>query len=137
MTSGRRNQELSRYLIRFVLFGTLAVLCALAVADGAFFLAALSGGSAVFTGSRLLDRKGNRRRELQRWARENARELGRVARENRIAAPQMKRLEGLQGGCSRAGSYCQRDTGRCWTRTSSPSWARWRALRVWRDGGLL
>jgi len=42
VTSGRRNQELSRYLIRFVLFGTLAVLCALAVADGAFFLAALS-----------------------------------------------------------------------------------------------
>jgi hypothetical protein len=45
VTSGRRNQELSRYLIRFVLFGTLAVLCALAVADGAFFLAALSGAA--------------------------------------------------------------------------------------------
>ena len=49
MTSGRRNQELSRYLIRFVLFGTLAVLCALAVTDGMFFLAGLLGIGAVFT----------------------------------------------------------------------------------------
>jgi hypothetical protein len=98
VTSKRRSQALSRYLIRFVLFGTLAVLCALAVADGAFFLAALLGIGAAFTGERLLDRKGSRHRELRRWARENARELGRVAREDRIAAPQMKRLEGLQAG---------------------------------------
>ena len=98
MTSKRRSQALSRYLIRFVLFGTLAVLCALAVADGAFFLAALLGIGAAFTGERLLDRKGSRHRELRRWARENARELSRVAREDRIAAPQMKRLEGLQAG---------------------------------------
>jgi hypothetical protein len=89
---------LSRYLIRFVLFGALAVLCALAVVDGVFFLAALSGAGAVLTGTRLLDREGNRRRELQRWARENARELGRVSREDYIAAPQMKRLQGLQAG---------------------------------------
>ena len=98
MTSKRKSQTLSRYLIRFVLFGTLAVLCALAVADGAFFLAALLGIGAAFTGERLLDRKGSRHRELRRWARENARELGRVTREDRIAAPQMKRLEGLQAG---------------------------------------
>ena len=86
------------YLLRIALFGTLAVLCALAVVDGAFLLAALSGIGAVLTGSRLLDRKGNRRRELHRWARENARELGRVSREDRIAAPQMRRLQGLQAG---------------------------------------
>jgi hypothetical protein len=98
VASERRREEVSRYLIRFVLFGTLVVLCALAVADGALFLAALSGVGAVFTGSRLLDREGNRRRELHRWARENERELGRVAREDRIAAPQMKRLQGLQAG---------------------------------------
>jgi hypothetical protein len=98
VASERRREEVSRYLIRFVLFGTLVVLCALAVADGALFLAALSGVGAVFTGSRLLDREGNRRRELHRWARENERELGRVAREDRIAAPQMKQLQGLQAG---------------------------------------
>jgi hypothetical protein len=98
VTSGRRSQALSRYLIRFVLFGTLAVLCALAVADGAIFLAGLLGIGAVFTGRRLLDREGNRRTELSRWARENAHELGRVAREDRVAALQMKRLEGLQAG---------------------------------------
>ena len=86
------------YLLRIVLFGTLAVLCALAVADGALFLAALAGVGAVLTGSRVLDRAGDRRRELQRWARDNARELGRVAREDRIAAPQMRRLQGLQAG---------------------------------------
>lgn len=97
MTSGRSHQ-LSRHLSRLVLFGTLALLCVLAVADGAFFLAALLGIGTVFTGRRLLDRQGNRRRELWRWGRENARELSRVAREDRIAAPQMKRLERLQAG---------------------------------------
>jgi hypothetical protein len=98
VTSGRRKQALSRYLVRFVLFGMLAVLCALAVTEGAYVLAALLGIGAVFTGRHLLDREGTRRAELWRWARENARELGRVAREDRIAAPQMKRLEGLQAG---------------------------------------
>src|SRR5215204_831622 len=97
VTSGR-SQALSRYVIRFVLFGTLAVLCALSVTDGAYLLAALLGSGAIFTGRHLLDREGNRRRELRRWARENARELSRVAREDRIAASQMKRLEGLQAG---------------------------------------
>ena len=74
------------------------MLCALAVTDGAYLLAALLGIGAVFTGGRLLDREENRRKELWRRARENARELSRVAREDRIAAPQMKRLVGLQGG---------------------------------------
>ena len=93
-----RSQQLSRHLSQLVLFGTLALLCVLAVADGAFFLAALLGIGAVFTGGRLLDREGNRRRELLSRARKNRRELGRVAREDRIAALQMKRLEGLQAG---------------------------------------
>ena len=98
VASERRREEVWGYLLRIVLFGTLAVLCALAVADGAFFLAAFSGSAAVLTGSRLLDREGNRRRPLQQWARQNARELGRVAREDRIAASQMKRLVALQKG---------------------------------------
>jgi hypothetical protein len=98
VNSGRRSQELGRYVIRITLFGIFAVLCALAVIDGAYFVAALLGTGAVFTGKPLLDRKGTRRKELWRWARENARELSRVAREDRIAAPQMKRLEGLQAG---------------------------------------
>jgi hypothetical protein len=98
VASERSREEVWRYLLRIVLFGTLALLCALAVADGALFLAALAGVGAVLTGSRVLDRAGDRRRELQRWARDNARELGRVAREDRIAAPQMRRLQGLQAG---------------------------------------
>jgi len=97
VTSGR-SQALSRYVIRFVLFGTLALLCVLAVTDGAYLLAALLGSGAIFTGRPLLDREGNRRAELWRWARENARELSRAAREDHIAAQQMKRLEGLQAG---------------------------------------
>jgi hypothetical protein len=63
MVSERRGQDPSSYLIRFVLFGMLAVLCALALTDGAFFLASLLSIGAVFTGGRLLDREGNRRRE--------------------------------------------------------------------------
>jgi hypothetical protein len=98
VASERSREEVWGYLLRIVLFGTLAVLCALAVADRALFLAALAGVGAVLTGSRVLDRAGDRRRELQRWARDNARELGRVAREDRIAAPQMRRLQGLQAG---------------------------------------
>jgi hypothetical protein len=98
VASERSREEVWGYLLRIVLFGTLALLCALAVADGALFLAALAGVGAVLTGSRVLDRAGDRRRELQRWARDDARELGRVAREDRIAAPQMRRLQGLQAG---------------------------------------
>jgi hypothetical protein len=98
VASERSREEVWGYLLRIVLFGTLALLCALAVADGALFLAALAGVGAVLTGSRVLDRAGDRRRELQRWAWDNARELGRVAREDRIAAPQMRRLQGLQAG---------------------------------------
>ena len=41
---------MSRHLSRLVLFGTLALLCVLAVADGAFFLATLRGIGAVFMG---------------------------------------------------------------------------------------
>jgi hypothetical protein len=98
VTSEKKSRPLRGYLIRFVLFGTLAVLCTLAVTDGAYFLAGLLGMGAVFTGRRLVDRKGTRRRELWRWARENARELSRVAHEDGIAAPQMIRLERLQTG---------------------------------------
>jgi hypothetical protein len=53
---------------------------------------------AALTGSRLLGRKENRRNGHLRRARENARELSRGAREDRIAAPQMKRLIALQEG---------------------------------------
>jgi hypothetical protein len=64
VTSGR-SRELSRYLlIRLALFGTLAILCALAVTEGMFFLAGLLGIDAV------LDQKGTKRREVRRRARE-------------------------------------------------------------------
>jgi hypothetical protein len=95
---GRSQRSVSGYLIRLAPFGAFSGFGALALVDGAYFLAALLGAGAVFTGSRLLDRQGNRRKELWRRARENARELGRVAREDRIAAPQMKRLAALQEG---------------------------------------
>ncbi len=98
MGSGRRSPGLSGYLIRLAPFGAFTGFGTLALVDGAYFLAALLGTGAVFTGKQLLDRRGNRRKELWRRARENVRELGRVAREDRIAAPQMKRLASLQEG---------------------------------------
>ena len=98
MASGRRSPGLSGHLLRLAPFGTFTGLGTMAVLGNAEFLAVLCGAGALYTGKRLLDRKGNRRKELTRRARENVRELGRVAREDRIAAPQMKRLAGLQGG---------------------------------------
>lgn len=61
-------------------------------------LMVVMGFGALFSGRRLLDREGNARKELLGRARENVRELGRVAREDRISAPQMKRLAALQEG---------------------------------------
>jgi hypothetical protein len=89
---------LSGYLIRLAPFGAFTGLGTVAFVTDAYSLAALLGVGAFFTGRRLLDREGNRRKELWRRARENVRELGRVAREDRIASGQMKRLVGLQEG---------------------------------------
>src|SRR3712207_3520471 len=97
VTSGR-SPGLSGYLIRLAPFGAFTGLGTVAFVTDAYSLAALLGVGAFFTGRRLLDRGGNRRKELWRRARENVRELGRVAREDRIASPQMKRLVGLQEG---------------------------------------
>jgi hypothetical protein len=93
-----RRRGPSRYLMRFAPFGSLAGLGTLAAAGEAYVLAGLFGAGAVFAGARLLDRRGNARRELVRRARENVRELGRIAREDRIASPQAKRLAALQEG---------------------------------------
>jgi hypothetical protein len=98
VASGQRSPGLSGYLFRLAPFTAFTGFGTLAAVDGAYFLAALLGTGAVYTGKQLLDRRGNRRKELVRRARENVRELGRVAREDRIAAPQMKRLAGLQEG---------------------------------------
>lgn len=94
----RRRMSTSQHLMRLAPFGSFTGLGALAALDGAYFLAGLLGIGAVATGRRLFDRRRNARKELWRQARENARLLARVAREDRIAAPQMKRLEGLQEG---------------------------------------
>jgi hypothetical protein len=76
----------------------MAGLGVVAAADGVYPLAGLLGIGAVIAGRRLLDRRRNARKELWRRARANAVELGRVARADGIAAPQMKRLVGLQEG---------------------------------------
>jgi hypothetical protein len=84
--------------MRLAPFGAFTGLGVLEAAQTHFFLAGLLGVGAFVTGRNLLDRQRNRRKELWRRARENARELGKVAREDRIAAPQMKRLVSLQEG---------------------------------------
>jgi hypothetical protein len=76
----------------------MAGLGMLAASGGEYFLALLFALGAGVAGRRLLDRRGNARKELWRQARANAAELGRVARADGIAAPQMKRLAALQEG---------------------------------------
>src|SRR3712207_1164374 len=93
-----RHGRLQRTIFRVTPFASFAGLSALTAVDGTYPLAVLFGLGALVTGKRLLDRRGNQRRELKRRARTNAAELGRVAREDRIAAPQMKRLAALQEG---------------------------------------
>ena len=84
--------------MRLAPFGAFTGFGALAFVADAYTLSALLGVGAFVTGRRLLDREGNRRKELWRGVRDNERELGRVAREDRVAAPQMKRLVSLQRG---------------------------------------
>ncbi len=84
--------------MRLAPFGAFTGFGALAVVQDAYMLAAVLGAGAFFSGRRLLDKERNRRKVLWRRARDNERELGRVAREDRIAASQMKRLASLQRG---------------------------------------
>lgn len=86
--------------MRLIPFGSFTGLGAYAALppEPNFFFASLMGAGAVYSGVRLLDRKRNRRKELRRRTMSNVRELGRVAREDRVAAPQMKRVMALQNG---------------------------------------
>ena len=93
-----RKQSGSQILMRLAPFGAFTGFGTLAFIGDAYTLAALLGVGAFVTGSRLLDRERTRRKELWRRVRDNERELGRVAREDRVATPQMKRLISLQRG---------------------------------------
>jgi hypothetical protein len=85
-------------MVRLAPFGSFAGLGIFEVVHTNYFLAVPFGIAALISGRRLLDRRENARKELMGRARENARELGRVAREDRIAAAQMKRISALQEG---------------------------------------
>lgn len=94
-----KKRNLSRRLmVRLAPFGTFAGIGAFAALEANYVLAGLLGIGAIVTGRRLLDRRENSRKELLSRARQNRGELGRVAREDRIAASQMKRLAALQDG---------------------------------------
>ena len=94
----RRSRGVYGSLLRFAPLSSMAGLGALTFSAEAYPLTVLVGIGAIFAGKRLLDRRGNARRELWRRARANAAELMRVARTDSIAAPQMKRLAKLQEG---------------------------------------
>ena len=94
----RRNGGLSRLVYRLAPFGTFSGLGVVAVLDAHYILAGALGAGAFATGKRLFDRKGNERKALSRSVRENVAELRRVARMDKVAAPQMKRLVALQEG---------------------------------------
>jgi len=88
--------------MRLAPFGAFSGFGALAFVQDAYTLAAILGAGAFFTGKQLLDREGSKRKELWRAVKENERELGRVAREDRIAAPQMKRQSARRKGAGGA-----------------------------------
>ena len=87
-----------RLMVRLTPFAFFAGLGTFAALETSYVLAGLLGIGAFVTGRRLLDRRENARKELLSRARHNRGELGRVAREDRIAASQMKRLVALQDG---------------------------------------
>jgi hypothetical protein len=87
-----------RLMVRVAPFASFAGLGIIEVAQANYLLAVPLGIAALFSGRRLLDRRENARRELMSRIRQNRAELGRVAREDRIAASQMKRLADLQDG---------------------------------------
>jgi DNA repair exonuclease SbcCD ATPase subunit len=93
----RRNLS-RRLMIRLAPFASFAGIGTFAALEAHYVLAGLLGIGAFATGRRLLDRRENARRELLSRVRHNRGELGRVAREDRIAASQMKRLAALQDG---------------------------------------
>ena len=94
-----RKQNLSRRLmVRLAPFASFAGIGAFAAYEAHYILAGLLGIGAFATGRRLFDRRENARRELLGRARHNRAELGSVAREDRTAAAQMKRLVALQDG---------------------------------------
>jgi hypothetical protein len=94
-----RKQNLSRRLmVRLAPFASFAGIGAFAALEAHYILAGLLDIGAFATGRRLFDRRENARRELLGRARQNRAELGRVAREDRIAASQMKRLVAVQDG---------------------------------------
>jgi hypothetical protein len=97
-SKGRSSRGLYGNLLRFAPFGSMAGLGVMAAAEGVYPLAAMLGIGAFISGRRLLDRRRNVRKELRRRTRVNAAELGRVARTDSIAAPQMKRIMALQDG---------------------------------------
>jgi hypothetical protein len=92
------HERLQQTITRVGLFVSFAGLSALIAVDGAYPLAVLFGIGALATAKRLLDRRGNQRRELKRRTQANVAQLNKVAREDRIAASQMKRLAALQKG---------------------------------------
>ncbi|MBV9455486.1 MAG: hypothetical protein JOZ19_15440 [Rubrobacter sp.] len=94
----KRRGGFSRKLTQLIPFGTMAGFGVLAASGGEYFLALLLGIGATVAGRRLLDRRRSAHKELIRQVRVNAAELERVARQDWIAAPQMKRLAALQEG---------------------------------------
>src|ERR687894_1586406 len=85
-------------MVRLAPFASFAGMGTFAALEAHYILAGLLGIGAFATGRRLLDRRENARKELLSRVRQNRGELGRVAREDRIAASQMKRLAALQDG---------------------------------------
>lgn len=93
------DRKLPGGMMRLVPLGSFIGAGAIAVSNSWSLIALLCGAGIVVTARRLLKKRAEEpRREIRGRSQANARELDQVAREDRIAAPQMKRLAALQSG---------------------------------------
>lgn len=94
------NRGLARGAIRLLPLASFAGLAAVGLDQDLAWLALISGAGATAAGGWAWKRwrQGDSRKQLRRRARANAGELARMARDDRIAAPQLKRIAALQQG---------------------------------------
>jgi hypothetical protein len=93
-----RTVDAARRAARWGALGVSSAVGVVAVGEGWTLLALAAGAGIAVSGRWVLGARRRAQTQLERRARHNARALEAVAREDRLAAPQMRRLIELQSG---------------------------------------